>query len=558
VSIDDGQEGDLAMTTMRYPLTLSPMLERAEQFFPRREIVSRTATGVVRYTYQQYGQRVRKLASALVDLGVRKGDRIATLAWNHHQHLEAYFAIPCIGAVLHTLNLRLPTAHLAHVINHAGDRIIIVDEDLVPLLEGLGSQLHTVERVIVITDNDVLPAARLPRAVSYEALLAGAEPLRRWPELDEWDPAGMCFSSATTGLPKGVTYTHRAIWLHNLAFCLADTVALSERDAILVVVPMYHANAWGIPFAATWMGAKLVLPGPRPDPKALCELIERERVTLAAGVPTVWRGVLGLLEKEPHDFSSLKRILCGGSAPPRAMIEAFEKNFGVEFLHAYGMTEATPLTHVSRLKSYMAEWSEEQRYAAKTKQGQLVPGLEMRIVASDGMDVPRDGTTMGEVWLRGPWIADEYYRDPRSAETFQDGWYKTGDVAAQDADGHLRIVDRMKDVVKSGGEWISTVDLENTIMAHPAVAEAAVVGVKHPKWQERPLACVVVKPGRTVSKVEIIQHLTGKFASWWLPDDVVFIDEVPKTSVGKFDKKVLREKYANHLVEREHPLARGM
>jgi fatty-acyl-CoA synthase len=558
VSIDDGQEGDLAMTTMRYPLTLSPMLERAEKFFPRREIVSRTATGVVRYTYQQYGQRVRKLASALVDLGVRKGDRIATLAWNHHRHLEAYFAIPCIGAVLHTLNLRLPTAHLAHVINHAGDRIIIVDEDLVPLLEGLVPELHTVERVIVITENDISPATRLPRAMSYEALLTGAEPLRRWPELDEWDPAGICFSSATTGLPKGVTYTHRAIWLHSLAYCVADSVALSERDTILVVVPMFHANAWGIPFAATWMGAKLVLPGPRPDPKTLCELIERERVTAAAGVPTAWMGVLGLLEIEPHDLSSLKRILCGGSAPPRAMIETFEKNLGVEFLHGYGMTEAAPLTHVSRLKSHMAEWSEDQRYAAKAQQGQLIPGLEMRVVAFDGTDVPRDGTTMGEVWLRGPWIADEYYRDPRSTETFQHGWYKTGDVAAQDADGHLRIVDRMKDVVKSGGEWISTVDLENTIMAHPAVAEAAVVAVKHPKWQERPLACVVVKPGRTVSKAEIIQHLTGKFVSWWLPDDVVFIDEVPKTSVGKFDKKVLREKYASHLAQRDHPLARGM
>ncbi len=539
------------MTTMRYPLTLPAMLERAEQYFPHKEIVSRTASGIFRYTYREYGERVRKLSSALLALGVRKGDRVGTLAWNHHRHLEAYFAVPSIGAVLHTLNLRLAPAHLAYIINHAADRVILVDQDLLPLLESVRSEIKTVERVIVMGDGDAHPSTPLPNAAAYEALIADAAPARHWPDLDEWDPAGMCFSSATTGLPKGVTYTHRAVWLHSLAFCLVDTVALSERDAILVVVPMFHANAWGIPFAATWMGAKLVLPGPRPDPKVFCELIQRERVTLGAGVPTAWMGVLGLLEKESFDFSSLNRILCGGSAAPRAMIEAFEKRLGVQFLHAYGMTEAAPLTHVSRLKSHMADWPEEQRYAVKTKQGQLVPGLEMRVVGLDGIDAPKDGTTMGEVWLRGPWIAGEYYRDPRSTETFQDGWYKTGDVATLDADGYLRIVDRMKDVVKSGGEWISTVDLENAIMAHPAVAEAAVVGVEHAKWQERPLACVVVKPGKTVSTEEILAHLTGKFPSWWMPDDVIFIEEVPKTSVGKFDKKVLREKYRQHLSKRE-------
>jgi fatty-acyl-CoA synthase len=538
------------MTTMRYPLTLPAMLERAEEYFPHKEVVSRTVSGIFRYTYREYGERVRKLSTALLGLGVQKGDRVGTLAWNHHRHLETYFAVPSIGAVLHTLNLRLPPAHLAHIINHAGDRVILVDEDLLPLLESVRSELKTVERVIVMGHGDALPPTALPKPAAYEALIADAPPVRRWPELDEWDPAGMCFSSATTGLPKGVTYTHRAVWLHSMAFCLADTVALSERDAILVVVPMFHVNAWGIPFAATWMGAKLVLPGPRPDPKVFCELIQRERVTLGAGVPTVWMGVLGLLEKEPYDFSSLNRILCGGSAPPRALIEAFETKYGVQFLHAYGMTEAAPLTHVTRLKSYMTGWPEEQRFAVKAKQGQLAPGLEMRVVGLDGADVPRDGTTMGEVWLRGPWIADEYYDDPRSAETFQDGWYRSGDVATLDADGHLRIVDRMKDVIKSGGEWISTVDLENTIMAHPAVAEAAVVGVEHLKWQERPLACVVLKPGQTVSREEIVAHLTEKFPAWWMPDDVIFIQEVPKTSVGKFDKKVLREKYREYLVKR--------
>ena len=538
------------MTTMRYPLTLPAMLERAEEYFPHKEVVSRMASGIVRHTYREYGERVRKLSTALLELGVRKGDRVGTLAWNHHRHLEAYFAVPSIGAVLHTLNLRLPPAHLAYVINHAADRIILVDEDLLPLLESVRPEIKTVERVLVMSEGSAPPATALPNPAAYEALIAGAAPIRQWPELDEWDPAGMCFSSATTGLPKGVTYTHRAVWLHSIAFCLADTVALSERDSILVVVPMFHANAWGIPFAATWMGAKLVLPGPRPDPKVFCELIERERLTLGAGVPTAWMGVLALLEKEPYDVSTLSQILCGGSAPPRAMIETFEKKLGVQFLHAYGMTEAAPLSHVSRLKSHMAGWPEEQRFAVKSKQGQLAPGLEMRVVGLDGTDVPRDGTTMGEVWLRGPWIADEYYHDPRSAETFQDGWYKTGDVAALDADGYLRIVDRMKDVVKSGGEWISTVDLENTIMAHPAVAEAAVVGVEHQKWQERPLACVVPKPGKTVSREEILAHLREKFPAWWMPDDVIFIEEVPKTSVGKFDKKVLREKFREHLVKR--------
>ncbi len=538
------------MTTMRYALTLPAMLERAEQIFPRKEIVSRTESGIFRYTYGEYGQRVRKLASALVALGVQKGDRVATLAWNQHRHLEAYFGIPSIGAILHTLNLRLPPAHLTHIINHAGDKMILVDEDLLPLLESVAPDLKTVERVIVMSDGSSIPKTKLANVSSYEALVAASDPMRQWPDLDEWDPAGMCFSSATTGLPKGVTYTHRALWLHSMNWGLADTAGVSERDTMLIVVPLFHANAWGLPFTGVWMGAKQVLPGPRPDPKVFCELIQRERVTLAAGVPTVWMGVLALMEKDPYDLSSLTRIVCGGSAPPRALIEAVEKRIGAQFIHAYGMTEAAPLTHVTRLKSHMADWDEERKYAVKAKQGLLAPALEMRVVGFDGSDVPWDDATMGEVWLRGPWIADEYYRDSRSAETFQNGWYKSGDVATIDAEGYLRIVDRMKDVIKSGGEWISTVDLENTIMAHPKVAEAAVVGVEHPKWQERPLACIVVKPGQSVSKEEILDHLKGKFAAWWMPDDVVLIDEVPKTSVGKFDKKVLRERFAAYLKQK--------
>ncbi len=533
---------------MRYALTLPAMLERAEQFFPDKEVVSRTPAGVVRHTYRQYGQRTRRLAGALNALGVRKGDRVATLAWNHHRHLEAYFAVPCSGAVLHTLNLRLPPAHLAHIINHAEDRVLLVDSDLVPLLEPIAAELRTVEHYIVMHDGPADPTA-LPRAASYEALLARAEPVREWAPLDEWDPAGMCFSSATTGLPKGVTYTHRALWLHSMAFCLADTLAVSERDRILPIVPMFHVNAWGIPFAATWMGATLVLPGPRPDARVYCELMQAERVTFAAGVPTVWMAVLALLDTERYDLTSLNRVICGGAAPPRALIEEFERRVGAQFIHAYGMTEGAPLTHVSRLKSGMEGWDDDRRYAVRARQGLLTPGLEMRVVDWNGADVPWDGTTMGELWLRGPWIADEYYRDARSADTFRDGWYKTGDVATLDAEGYLGIVDRMKDVIKSGGEWISSVDLENSIMGLPAVAEAAVVGVEHAKWQERPLACVVVKPGAVLTREDVLAHLGRKFPSWWLPDEIVFVDEVPKTSVGKFNKRVLRERFARYLVE---------
>jgi fatty-acyl-CoA synthase len=534
---------------MRYALTLPVMLERAEQLFPDKEVVSRTPGGIVRHTYRQYGRRARQLAGALQTLGVRKGDRVATLAWNHHRHLEAYFGVPGAGAVLHTLNLRLPPDHLVHIINHAEDRVILVDADLVTLLEPIAAKLPTVERYIVMHDGPA-PATALPRALSYEALIAEAEPVETWAALDEWDPAGICFSSATTGLPKGVTYTHRALWLHSLGFCLADTIAVSERDRVLPVVPMFHVNAWGIPFAATWMGATQILPGPRPDARVYCELIQRERVTFAAGVPTVWMAVLALLDQEPYDLSSLNRVLCGGAAPPRALIEAFERRLGTEFIHAYGMTEAAPLSHVCRLKSHMDAWDSDRRYAARARQGLLAPGLEMRVVDWNGADVPRDGATMGEVWLRGPWIADEYYRDARSAETFQDGWYRTGDVATLDAEGYLGIVDRLKDVIKSGGEWISSVDLENMIMGLPQVAEAAVVGVEHPKWQERPLACVVVKPGQALAKGDVLAHLSQKFPSWWMPDDVVFVDEVPKTSVGKFNKRALRERFAHYLVER--------
>ena len=531
---------------MRHQLTLHTMLERARRYFPDKEIVSRTGSGIFRYTYADYYDRARRLAAALAGLGVSRGDRVGTIAWNHHRHLEAYFAVPCMGASLHTINLRLPPEHLTYVINHARDRVLLFDAELAPLVEAVRSELKTVEHFVIMADGP-LPETRLSPIHDYEELLAAAPDDYRFPEdIDEWAEAGMCFSSATTGMPKGVCYAHRAIYLHSMMVCMADTVGIGETDVVMPVVPMFHVNAWGMPFAATWMGAKQVLPGPRPDPHTLCRLIQDEKVTLAAGVPTIWMGVLQAMEQEKYDLSSITRIACGGAAPPRALIEAYELRLGVPFLHAYGMTEGAPVTHVSRLKSTLEGAPVGERYAKKAKQGLLAPGLDMKVVDAEGKEVPWDGRAMGEMALRGPWIAAAYHEDDRSAETFRDGWYYTGDVVTVDPDGYMQIVDRMKDLVKSGGEWISSVDLENAIMAHPQVAEAAVVAVHHPKWQERPLACVVPKPGAELTAQEIKEFLRGRVADWWIPDDVVFIREVPKTSVGKFDKKVLRARYKEH------------
>jgi fatty-acyl-CoA synthase len=535
--------------TMRYQLTLHTMLERARRFFPEKQIVSRTGSGTLRYTYGEYYERTRRLGAALSALGIKRGDRVGTLAWNHHRHLEAYFAIPCSGASMHTINLRLPPDHLAYVINHAGDRVLLVDDDLLPLVEAIADKLETVEKYVVMGDGP-LPESRLP-LISYEELLASAPEDWSFPDdIDEWEEAGMCFSSATTGMPKGISYAHRAIYLHSMLACMADAVAVSESDVVMPIVPMFHANAWGLPFAAVWMGAGQVLPGPRPDPHLICQLIQDEQVTAAAGVPTVWMGVLQALEEEQYNLSSLTRILCGGSAPPRILIETYEKKLGVALLQGYGMTEAAPITHLGRLKSAHEKAPEEERYAKKAKQGILAPGLEMRVVRENGTEVAWNGREMGEILLRGPWIASEYWNDERSASTFRDGWYYTGDVAVVDSDGYLQLVDRVKDLVKSGGEWISTVDLENAIMAHPKVAEAAVVAVHHPRWQERPLACVVPKAGQEISHEEVRAFLKGRFADWWLPDDTVLIDAVPKTSVGKFDKKALRAQFWNHLTAR--------
>ncbi|NMH68140.1 long-chain fatty acid--CoA ligase [Bacillus sp. RO3] len=537
---------------MNVPMTVGSLLERAEMYFPKKQIVSRTLSGIHRLTYKEIGERTRRLAGALEKLGVEKGDRVGTFAWNHHRHLEVYFAAPGMGSILHTINIRLASEHISYIVNHAEDKVLLVDEDLLPIIEKCKDQLETVEAYIIMTDKEELPETTLEPVYSYEELLEEADPDFEFvKDLDENEPAGMCYTSATTGKPKGVVYSHRGIVLHSFAFGLADTVALSERDVVMPVVPMFHANAWGMPFAATWFGSTQVLPGPSFTPKLLAELIEEEHVTLTAGVPTIWLGLLNELESGSYATSSLRSIICGGSAAPRGMIKTFETKYNIPFLHAYGMTETTPLASVSRLKSYQTGLDEEEILDIRSKQGLIVPGLEMKVMGVDG-EVEWNGEEMGEIILRGPWIADEYYKDERSVEAFRDGWLYTGDVATVDEEGIIKLVDRTKDLIKSGGEWISSVDLENALMAHEAVFEASIVAVPHEEWQERPVACVVLKePYKdTVGKQELIDFIAPQFAKWWLPDDIVFMDEIPKTSVGKFLKRALREQLKDHLVQK--------
>ncbi|MFZ5642971.1 MAG: long-chain fatty acid--CoA ligase [Bacillota bacterium] len=532
---------------MNYPLTTGSILERSKMLYSKKEIVCRDYSGTFRYNYDQFYQRVCKLASVLENLGIKRGERAATLAWNTHRHLELYFAIPTMGSVLHTLNLRLFPEQLIYIINHAEDKVIFVDQDLLPLLEAIKGHLKTVKHFVIMSDSEEMPQTSLSPVYSYEKLLAEASPSYNFPsDIDEWSPAAMCYTTATTGDPKGVVYTHRAIFLHSLACLSADMMGLSERDTVMAVVPMFHANAWGMPFTATWTGAKQVFPGARPDPTILCQLIQDERVTMTAGVPTIWMGILQVTEKAKFDFSSVKAFICGGSAIPLALMKAYDEKLGIPIIHAYGMTETTPLVTLSKTKSYMDEWPADKQYGVRVKQGVIAPGLEIKIVGESGEDLPHDGKTMGELLIRGPWIAGEYYNNPqKSAECMKNGWLHTNDIATIDEEGYVTICDRTKDLIKSGGEWISSVDMENTIMAHPAVAEAAVIAMPHEKWDERPMACVVLKPdfvGKTKEE-DIIDFLKDKLAKWMLPDKVLFIDDIPKTSVGKFNKKELRQKY---------------
>jgi fatty-acyl-CoA synthase len=522
-------------------LTLPAILRRAETLFAARTIVSRRPDrSLWRYTYGGMAVRAKRLAIALRDLGVGPGDRVATLGWNHHQHLETYFAIPALGAVLHTLNLRLAADELAYAAADAGDRFLLADASLLPLCEQVAARVPF-EGIIVMAGGSADP-----RYLDYEALVAGADERQfAYRDLDERSAAAMCYTSGTTGRPKGAVYSHRAMALHAMACAMAGNLGVAERDTVLAVVPMFHINAWGLPFTAALAGAAQVLPGPHLDPASLLELLSGEGVTITAGVPTVWLGVLQLLDEQParYDLGCLRVIVTGGSAVPQAMIQNYQERHGLHVLHAWGMTETTSITTLATLPSDLEAGSAEAQYRYRATQGTPLPFIEVRARGDAGL-VPWDGTSLGELEVRGPWVARQYHHAPAEDDRFTaDGWLRTGDIVTIDPRGCVCVSDRTRDLVKSGGEWISSVALENALMAHPAVAEAAVVAVAHPRWGERPLAAVVLKANRTASAEELRRHLEPGFPKWWLPDAIEFVREIPRTSAGKFKKSELRERF---------------
>ncbi|GEM83466.1 long-chain fatty acid--CoA ligase [Meiothermus hypogaeus] len=529
-------------TMMDFPLTLAHLLERAGKLFPKEEIVTRLPDkSLHRYTFGDFYRRSRQLASALQKAGLQKGDRVATLSWNTYAHLEAYFGIPVAGGVLHPLNLRLHPSDIAYIINHAQDKILIVDDVLLKLYEAVREHVK-LERVLVVP----LSGQPVPEGLeSYEDFLASGDPGFAYPSLDERDAAGMCYTSGTTGKPKGVVYSHRSIVLHSLGSALPDALNLASTDVLLPVVPMFHVLAWGLPFTGVMTGSKLVMPGPHLDAESLLDLYESEHVTKTAGVPTIWLGVLQALQKEPGRWKlEPMEMVVGGSAAPEAMIRAFDR-FGLRVLHAWGMTEMSPLGTTSRLKRHL-RGDAEVEYRYRAKQGVPTPLVEIRAVGEQG-EVPWDGQSLGELQVRGPWVAKSYYNlEEESDKWTPDGWFRTGDVVAIDPEGYIRIADRTKDLIKSGGEWISSIDLENALMAHPAVKEAAVIAIPDPKWDERPLAAIVLKEGQSVTPEELRTFLEPRFAKWWLPDAYVFVDEIPRTSTGKFLKSRLREQFKEY------------
>jgi fatty-acyl-CoA synthase len=526
-------------TMMDFPLTLQHIFERGTRLFPDREIVTGGLNGTHRYTYGDMRPRVHRLASALQRLGLKPGDRVATFGWNHYRHLEMYFGVPMQGAVLHTLNIRLFHDQLTYIVNHAADRFIVVDRSLLPIVRQLLPTFETVERLIVVDDGgDNDPGD----ALDYEQLLSSGTDQFDFPRIDENTAAMMCYTSGTTGNPKGVAYSHRALTLHSFGACLVDSLGVSQRDTVMAIVPMFHANAWGLPYASTLVGAKQVFPGNSMQPDRVLQLAQEEGVTLGAGVPTIWIGSLPLLQSGKYDISSMTRIVCGGSAAPRGLIDAYDK-LGLRILHAWGMTEMSPLGTVAVQPLELDAADPATQLDFKARQGMAVPGVEARILDDSGKEAPWDGTTMGELVVRGPWVAASYYNDDRSAASFTaDGWFRTGDIAMMHPNGYVEIADRTKDVIKSGGEWISSVALENALMAHPKVQEAAVIGIPDERWAERPMACVVARPEfrGAIAEAELTEYLAKQFAKWWLPERYLFLDELPKTSVGKFDKKAMR------------------
>ena len=532
---------------MDYPLTVDRLLEHAVQLYPRKQVSTLLPDGTLhRYRYADLYQRSRRLARALVKLGVRPGDRVGTFSWNNYQHLELYFAIPGAAAVCHTLNIRLFAEQLAYVVNHAEDRVVFIDATLLPVYERVAADISCVEHYVVFNAGDDLHS-KLPNVIDYEDLIAGSDDDFQWLSTEENMAAGLCYTSGTTGHPKGALYSHRSTYLHAVAANQANAIGIRESDVVLPVVPQFHAMAWGLPYACPIAGADMVMPGPHMQSDALAGLIEQQRVTIAAGVPTIWNGLCQELKDHPRDISCLRSLVVGGSAMPRALTESFERDLGINVVHAWGMTEMSPLGTVCNLAGHHLDLDPQQQWDIKVSPGRPVFGVEMRIMDESGDELPWDGERMGELQVRGAAVIRQYFKQEVSDEHFTaDGWFRTGDVATIDADGYMRITDRTKDLVKSGGEWISTVELENAIMAHPQVLEAAVIAIPDPKWQERPLAAVVLTAdAESLDADDIFSFLQDKVAKWWIPDHAVFIDEIPKTSVGKFDKKTLRARHAN-------------
>ena len=527
-----------------WPLLVHKIIDHAALYHGDREVVTRTVEGPIERTnYGAIARRARKVAAALEARGIKLGDRVATLAWNTARHLEAWYGIAGIGAIYHTLNPRLFPEQIAWIANHAEDRVLMFDITFSELVAKLAPQMKTVELFIALTDRAHLPAG-IPNCMAYEDFIAEADEAFAWKEFDEHTACGLCYTSGTTGNPKGVLYSHRSNTLLAMIACGADTMSFSGHDTMLPVVPMFHANAWGIAFAAPMCGAKLVMPGAKLDGPSICELLTDEKVTMTAAVPTVWLAALQYLKQSGKTLPQLKRVLIGGSACPRSMIETFERKYGIEVIHAWGMTEMSPLGTIGTLKVKMAELPQEQRLDYKVRQGHAPFGVEMKIVGDNDRELPRDGKTFGRLKVRGPAVSKAYFGGDGASAFDAEGWFDTGDVATLDADGYMTITDRAKDVIKSGGEWISSIEIENLAMGHPAIAEAAVIGVHHPKWDERPLLVVVMKPGQNVTKKDILDYLSGKIAKWWMPDAVVFMDMIPHTATGKIQKAALRERFA--------------
>jgi fatty-acyl-CoA synthase len=534
---------------MQLPLLISSLLVHAERHHGDQEVVSRRVEGDIhRCTYRELAARSRKMARALAHLGVTSGQRVATLAWNGYRHMELYYAVSGSGAILHTLNPRLHPDHVVYIADHAEDRVLFFDMTFLPLIQAIAKRVKTVRTFVAMTDRDRMPKDHgIDNLLCFEDLIDAHDDGFEWPTFDENLASSLCYTSGTTGNPKGVLYSHRSTVLHTFAIALPDSLNCSARDTILPVVPMFHVNAWGLPYAACMTGAKLVFPGPGLDGKSLYELFEAERVTLSAGVPTVWQGLLAYVESQGLTFSTMRRTVIGGSACPPAMMRAFEEIYHVHVLHAWGMTEMSPVGTAATLKGKHVGLSSEQQLAVQSTQGRVVYGVDMKIVDENGAALPWDGKVSGELLVRGPWILSSYFKG-EGGNPLVGGWFPTGDVATIDPDGYMHITDRSKDVIKSGGEWIGSIDLENIAMAHPKVAMAACIAAKHAKWDERPLLIVVKKAGAELTREELLAFFEGRIAKWWTPDDVVFVDAIPLGATGKMLKNRLREQYSNQLL----------